>query len=79
MASLSVLSFAFRPHLVRFAVVGTFAVLLVVFGFLIPFWMVAVIGGGGVAGAAAVRKVRHAARTIDQILGEELSPRAQDQ
>jgi hypothetical protein len=41
--------------------------------------MVAVIGGGGVAGAAAVRKVRHAARTIDQILGEELSPRAQDQ
>jgi hypothetical protein len=79
MSSLSVLSVAVRPSVARVGVVGIFAVLLVGVGFLVPFWMVAAAGGGCVAGAAAVRKVRHAAHTIDRILGEELGPRAQDQ
>lgn len=73
MASLSVLSGAFRPHVARIAVVGTFAVLLVMLGFLVPLWTVAVVGAGCATGVAAVRKVRTAARTIDQILADELS------
>jgi hypothetical protein len=74
MSSLSVLRPVFRPSLARSAVVGTFAVVLVGLGFVVPFWIVLVISSAFVLLAAVVRSFQRAARTVDQILAEELGP-----
>jgi hypothetical protein len=73
MSSLFLLSPAFRPNLTRLAVVGIFAVALVGLGFLVPFWIVLGISSVFVVIMAVVRSFRRAARTVEQILTEELS------
>lgn len=72
MSSLSALNPTFRPNVARLAVLGLLATILVLLGFLIPFWMVLSIAAGVAAVITAVRAIRRASRTIDQILNEEL-------
>ncbi|ONI78941.1 hypothetical protein ALI144C_29800 [Actinosynnema sp. ALI-1.44] len=74
MSSLSTLSPAIRPHAVRTVIVGVFVCLLVLLGFLVPFWIVLVVGLVLVGVVRAVRALRAAARKVDQILAEELPP-----
>ncbi|TCO64327.1 hypothetical protein [Actinocrispum wychmicini] len=76
MSSLSALRPVFRPSVARVGVVGSFAVFLVILGFLVPFWILLGISSVFVIVVGAVRSVRRAARTVDQILAEELSGRS---
>jgi len=75
MSSLPALHLALRPHLARALVVGIFAASLVLLCFLVPFWMVLAGGSIFVLVVNAVRALRRAAGTVDQILREELSGR----
>jgi hypothetical protein len=77
-SSLSALYPAFRPNLARLGVVGIFAVVLVGLGFLVPFWIVLGISSGFVIAVGVVRSFRRAARTVDQILAEELTGRSSE-
>jgi hypothetical protein len=73
MSSLSALNPVFRLNLARLAAIAGFATILVLLGFLVPFWIVLSIGSAFVLITAAVRALRRAARTVEQILAEELS------
>jgi hypothetical protein len=75
MSSFPALHPLLRLHPIRVCVVGTFAALLAGLCFLVPFWMV--LAGGSVFAlvAGVVRALRRAARTVDQILREELTSR----
>jgi hypothetical protein len=72
MSSLFVLNPGFRSSLVRVAVVGIFAVVLVGLGFLVPFWIVLAISAVVVAVVSVMRAVRRAAGIVERILTEEL-------
>ena len=74
MSSFSTLSPSFGPNGARLGVVAGFAGVLVVLGFLVPFWIVLIVAVVLVAVARAVRAVRAASMKIDQILEEELPP-----
>lgn len=78
MSSLSAFYPSFRLNLARLGIVGTFAVFLVGLGFLVPFWIVVGISAGLVAVTGLVRSFRRAARTVDDILTEELGPRSSE-
>jgi hypothetical protein len=79
MSSLSALTVVVRPNVARVAVVGTFAVLLVGLGFLVPFWIVLGVSSAVILITGLIRKVKLAARAVDTILAEELGPNAADQ
>jgi hypothetical protein len=70
MSSLSALSPVFRPNPARLAAVAMLAIVLVLLGFLVPFWIVLGIASGFVLVTAAVRALQRASRQIDQILAE---------
>ncbi|MET0236073.1 MAG: hypothetical protein ABW224_15620 [Kibdelosporangium sp.] len=74
MSSLSSLNPGFRLNAVRLASVAGFATLLVMLGFLVPFWIVLIVALGLAGIARMVRGVRAASRRIDLIMAEELSP-----
>nr|WP_157527801.1 hypothetical protein [Kibdelosporangium sp. MJ126-NF4] len=74
MSSLSTLTPGFWPHAVRALTVAVSASLLVLLGFVVPFWIVLVVGFVLVAVVRAVRALRAAERKVDQILAEELAP-----
>ncbi|ALG05768.1 hypothetical protein [Kibdelosporangium phytohabitans] len=74
MSSLSTHSPSFRPHAVRTVTVGFFVCLLILLGFLVPFWIVLVVGFGLVCAGRGVSALRAASRKVDQILAEELPP-----
>lgn len=75
MSSSPALRPSLQPYLARACVVGTFAALLVLLCFLVPFWMVLAGGSAFVLAVSTVRALRRAARTVDQILREELTSR----
>ena len=72
MSSLSALNPLFRPNLARLGAIAGVAISLVLLGFLVPFWIVLTIGSAFVLITTAVRALHRAARTVDQILAEEL-------
>jgi multisubunit Na+/H+ antiporter MnhE subunit len=73
MSSLSALNPHFRLNLARLSAIGGFAVILVLLGFLVPFWIVLTISSALVLITAMVRALRRASSTVERILAEELS------
>jgi hypothetical protein len=75
MSSFPALHPTLRPHLARVCVVGTFAALLVLLCFLVPFWMVLAGSSVFVLVVSAVQALRRANQTVEKILREELRGR----
>jgi high-affinity nickel permease len=72
MSSLPALNPVFRPNVARLASIAGLVGTLVLLGFLVPFWVTAVVAAALVLLVSLVRAFRQASMKADTILREEL-------